>query len=463
MRPYLGVNVNAASVAEIHQRGLLEEGEQLLALFDGVLLDENRRRVGGLALTDFVALTDQRLITWARGFFSDTVDGLPWQDVDVARTENWDPWHGRVMIALRLPAVEAPRRRIVVQGVTQEQPSTERVIVNTFDYMPVDDVKVMAEMISWLGEQVTAGTNSEELVAAFAELFPAVDHPAPRSFFQIEPMPPAEIEEPVAPVEEPRRRWWQRSSNTSAPQGQSASNLITAYEQQRQGMPSNTNSAPAAPQPLPPAGMPVMPEQPNMYEVSRSLRLFLEAPRRLARGLRRAGEVVNGAGELVNGMQDPLVRRNAMRGLYQVAAQQEADGGPLAPVGPVVRAAVRFAEPLQEEQATPTRRIQVRPSSTRRSPSTVLQEAAANGELNGEHSDAEGEKRPVRRSVSIRRVEPPAEDASEADGPAVPAVETEKPVAEPPRIPVRRIAIGRSEATPAPVSMNGNGHHPEDV
>jgi hypothetical protein len=68
-RPFLGANVNVASVDEFHFRGLIEEGETLLAIFDGVLLDENRRRIGGVSLCDFVALTDKRLITWARGFF----------------------------------------------------------------------------------------------------------------------------------------------------------------------------------------------------------------------------------------------------------------------------------------------------------------------------------------------------------------------------------------------------------
>jgi len=81
--PYLGANVDPVNVKELHYRGLLEEGETLMALFDGVLIDDRGRRIGGVSLTDFVALTDQRLITWARGFFNDTVDGFTWKDVDV--------------------------------------------------------------------------------------------------------------------------------------------------------------------------------------------------------------------------------------------------------------------------------------------------------------------------------------------------------------------------------------------
>jgi hypothetical protein len=163
-----------------------------------------------------------------------------------------------------------------------------------------------------------------------------------------------------------------------------------------------------------------------MYEVSRSLRLLLEAPKRLARGLRRANEAVGGASELMSGLQDPRVRRNAMRGLYHAAAQQEADGGPLASVGPVVRAAVRFAEPVEQPSAeeSPARRIQV--------------------------------KAGVRRTISVRRVD------VGVSGPQ-PVAEPPPPVETPRVAPVRRIAVTRPERehTPHLVSLNGNGKHEE--
>lgn len=174
MSPFLGVNVSMASVEELRQRDLLDEGETLLALFDGTLLDENRRRVGGLALADFVALTDRRLILWARGFFNDTVDGFPWSDVDVVRAETWDPWHGRVSLALRIPATP-PRKRRVALGEVQDPGQPERVIVNTLDYMPAEDVDMLAKMVAWVGDQVLAGVSGEELVKAFEAEFPAVE------------------------------------------------------------------------------------------------------------------------------------------------------------------------------------------------------------------------------------------------------------------------------------------------
>jgi len=468
-RPYLGVNVNAASVEELRYRGLLEEGETLLALFDGVLLDEQRRRVGGLALADFVALTDRRVITWARGFFNDTVDGFEWKDIDVVNAETWDPWHGRVTLAFRLPPVAPRTRRVAINGSFEEPGTGERLVINTLDYMPADDVSMLAEMVRWVGDQVVAGLAGEALVNAFVERFPAVERQPLQPFFTApEPLPP-----PPAPSGEEagssrRRRWWQFGASEEPASGltppTTPGNLIASYESQRNAAAAGSG-APAMPLPGPAGPLPTLPEQPSMYEVSRSLRLMLEVPRKLTRGLRRATEAVSGATELVNGLQDPRVRRNAMRGLYHVAAQQEAEGGPLAPVGPVVRAAVRFAEPLEEPQAenAQARRIQVR-SSVRRvttsapaepAPAAPRQPAAAEAP-----AEAPARPEPVRRSISVRRVEPPApppEARPPADDHPV-----DPPAPETPRVaPVRRIAVGRVEPASDTASVSANGKYEE--
>lgn len=438
MRPFLGVNVSMASVEEMQQRGLLEEGETLLALFDGTLLDEQRRRIGGLALADFVALTDRRLILWARGFFNDTVDGFPWSDVDVVRAETWDPWHGRVSLALRIPATP-PRKRRVALGEVQEAGQPERVIINTLDYMPVEDVDVLAKMVAWVGDQVIAGVTGEELIKAFEAEFPAVERkPLPPFFLASEPAPPP-MPEP-APQQPKKKPWWKFGAADKEEEATPASpgNLIAAYERQRSG----SGVSPEAPPASAPVGpLPTLPEQPNMYEVSRSLRLMLEVPRGLARGMRRASEILSGATELINNMQDPRVRRNAMRGLYYAAAQQEAEGGPLAPVGPVVRAAVRFAEPTEQQStAEPTqRRIAVRAAVRQSSPApasepTTTAPAAAD-------NPATPANQPVRRAISIRRAETP--DSGQEGS-----------------VPVRRIVVNRTDR-PATVSGSGTGITPE--
>lgn len=438
MRPFLGVNVSMASVEEMQQRGLLEEGETLLALFDGTLLDEKRRRVGGLALADFVALTDRRLILWARGFFNDTVDGFPWSDVDVVRAENWDPWHGRVSLALRIPATP-PRKRRVAIGEVQEADQPERVIINTLDYMPVEDVDVLAKMVAWVGDQVIAGMTGEELIKAFEAEFPAVERkPLPPFFLASEPTPPP-MPDP-APQQPKKKPWWKFGAADKEDEATPASpgNLIAAYERQRSGSGVSPETPPA---PAPVGPLPTLPEQPNMYEVSRSLRLMLEVPRGLARGMRRASEILSGATELLNNMQDPRVRRNAMRGLYYAAAQQEAEGGPLAPVGPVVRAAVRFAEPTEQQSTAEStqRRIAVRAAVRQSSPApasepTTTASAAADNPVTPA-------TQPVRRTISIRRAETP--DSGQEGS-----------------MPVRRIVVNRTDR-PATVSGSGTGITPE--
>ncbi|MCX7789840.1 MAG: hypothetical protein N2378_04300 [Chloroflexaceae bacterium] len=470
-RPYLGVNVNAASVEELRYRGLLEEGETLLALFDGVLLDEQRRRVGGLALSDYVALTDRRVVTWARGFFNDTVDGFEWKDVDVVNAETWDPWHGRVTLAFRLPPVAPRTRRVVINGSAEEPGSGERLVINTLDYMPFDDVSMLAEMVRWVGDQVVAGLAGEALVTAFVERFPAVERQPLQPFFTTpEPLPPTTPPPGEEGSSRRRWRWWRFGAGEEPVSGMTPpttpGNLIASYESQRNAAAAGSGVS-AMPMPGPAGALPTLPEQPSMYEVSRSLRLMLEGPRRLARGLRRATEAVSGATELVNGLQDPRVRRNAMRGIYHVAAQHEAEGGPLAPVGPVVRAAVRFAEPLEDPQAEnpQARRIQVRASVRRATtstpveiePATLRHPAAATPP-----DEAPARPEPVRRTISVRRVEPSAPPPD----PEPPANEeelaAEPPAQEAPRVaPVRRIAVSRVEHPSETTTVTANGKYEE--
>jgi hypothetical protein len=433
--PYLGANVSPASSDELHQRGLLEEGETLLALFDGTLLDEHRRRVGGIALSDYVALTDRKLVLWARGFFSDTVDSFAWSDVDVVKAETWDPWHGRVVLAFRLPAVEPRRRRIEV-GAAVEAAQPERVITNTLDYMPADDVAVMAQMVGWIGDKIVSGCESATLIDAFSAEFPPVEHqPRTNPLMMMPSIAMPQVEEappPPAPIAAPARKPWWKLGQTEESAAVSTGDLIADYERRRPGgaEPAAVSSMPMMP------GMPGGAEQPSVYEITRSLRLFLEAPRKIVGGLRRAREVVGGAGELMGNMQDPQVRRTALRGVYQAAAQQEMQGGPLARVGPLVRAAVRLTEPSEPQTSAeqPTqRRVAVRAAVRRPAPERIAAEISESQPPYVPPSidvpdTVTASPAPARRSISIRRNETAA---------------TESPAPES-NIPQRRMSVVRS-------------------
>ncbi|MEI8165942.1 MAG: hypothetical protein WCG26_06170 [Chloroflexales bacterium] len=489
-RPYLGVNVNAASADEVRVRGLLEDGETLLALFDGVLLDQNRRRVGGIALSDFVILTDRRVITWARGLFNDAVDSFPWKDVDVVQAETWDPWHGRVHLAFRLPSIAPRKRRIAVQGMTEEPGSGERLVMNTLDYMPVDDVAVFARMVELVGDQIVNAVDSAELIANFFAEFHPSERVSLQSVFDTSPEPTAPVPVPeLVAQKSARKRWWQigragEEQQELTPPSDS-SNLVSAYESQRPGGSSivsgtlvGNNAPPGMSASATNSMLIQMSDQLGVYEVSRTLRLFLEAPRRMARSIRRAGEAVGGATEMMSGLQDSRVRRNAMRGLYMSVAHQEAQGGPMASIGPVVRAAVRFAEPLEEEQdqQQASRRVQVRSSVRgRRPPTPVETEIDEAAQRNDEPRQAPSlvdptatptvtRPDPLKRSISVRKVAPPTSEA-----PEVPEV----PEDQPQRVaPVRRIAVGRTGSQAAEPVLNGNGravgqhsngvHRPDD-
>ncbi|WP_238613515.1 hypothetical protein [Candidatus Oscillochloris fontis] len=488
IRPYLGSHVTPASADELRHRGILEEDETLLAIFDGVLLDENRRRIGGVALSDFVALTDKRLVTWARGLFNDTVDSFVWKDVDVARAETWDPWHGRVILAFRLAPIAPRSRRIVVKGIAANgQAEDERVITNTLDYMPAEDVTPLANMVAWVGDQVVSGVSGETLIRGFTDQFPAPDREH-ATFFAPEPPPPPPP--PPRQVEKRRKNWWQRAfGEPEEPLVPNSSNLINAYESRRSSQPAGSGTPTYQP-PMdtgsPMSPLPSMMEQPSVYEMSRSIQLFLEAPRRLMTGMRRAGEMMSGATDLVSGLQNPQVRRTAMMGIYQAAVQQEVDKGPLAPVAPMLRAAVRLTEPLPNSEGTAgpasaSRRLQVKTAAVapRRSPPSQILNAEPSPATDSVPSEA-----PVRRSINVRRVEQAEVDEAMPDSPppvvrSMPAsariavrqqvavkrtngaTATEAPpfAAEPvettpaaARVPVRRMTIKRNDEPPTPVA-----------
>lgn len=104
--PYVGKHVERKHVEEFFHFHR-EVDEVVIAIVDGIIFDEGGRRVGGMTLHDYVILTDQCLILWARGLQSDVLDRLVYPGVSF-EGKPIDKLHGEVRLAFTPPAVPKP-------------------------------------------------------------------------------------------------------------------------------------------------------------------------------------------------------------------------------------------------------------------------------------------------------------------------------------------------------------------
>jgi hypothetical protein len=350
VHPYLGTNVSPIQVQELMYRGLLQKDETLLALFDGILFDENGKHVGGLSVSDYVALTNERVITWARGLFSDIVDGFQWKDVDIIEARTWDPLHGSVSLAFRIaPAVAVRQPRVAVKGrgTAIKTEESERVVVNKLDFVPAADIPVMEEMIAWTGDQVVSGLTGEPLLKAFAEMF---THPFSDGAQAPQPMLASESssssEAPAEP-REPRKRWWSfgKKGQDEVPQefADNPERLVAAYELQQ----SNQSYVPPSYSNFPTASGNTGPfsrstktvtsviDRVGVYDFSRGLRMLIEAPKQVGDPL---NQLITGASEAVESLQDSEFGKKASAGLQLAMNGDQQPPSLLKMVAPVVQA-----------------------------------------------------------------------------------------------------------------------------
>lgn len=104
--PYVGKHVERKHVEEFFHFHR-EVDEVVIAIVDGIIFDEGGRRVGGMTLHDYVILTDQCLILWARGLQSDVLDRLVYSGV-AFDGKPIDKLHGEVKLQFSPPAVPKP-------------------------------------------------------------------------------------------------------------------------------------------------------------------------------------------------------------------------------------------------------------------------------------------------------------------------------------------------------------------
>lgn len=85
---HIGQQVVTIHILEAVER-FLNSGEKLLAAFHGTALAREQygasaQRKGGFAIHDYLLVTDQRVITWARGVFKHSTDAFFFSDISSA-------------------------------------------------------------------------------------------------------------------------------------------------------------------------------------------------------------------------------------------------------------------------------------------------------------------------------------------------------------------------------------------
>lgn len=163
---YVGTNTTPLHVEEALRQGIIASDERLLGVFDGIFFDNTNTRVGGLALNDFLVITDRRLTTWARDQFKDYVDHFPLSHVFVTGQKNKDSLHGTLSLEMVLP--DTP---------TNEVGEAEKLDL-TFDFVPLLDLSLAYDLIEVMSnlnrDMIAGGASEQDRVKAASVLFEKV-------------------------------------------------------------------------------------------------------------------------------------------------------------------------------------------------------------------------------------------------------------------------------------------------
>lgn len=179
---FIGTNSKYEHLLEALHQQVVAPDEILLGFFDGIFFDAAGKRVGGLALNDYLVITNNRFTLWARDQFKDVVDHFPLSHVFVLSQETKDSFHGTLVLNLVLPNEDL-----------EELEQAEKVKV-TFDFVPLPDLKLLADIVTALGnaqrEMLVSGASDANIAEAIKALFE-------KNF--VEPHKPATPPQPKAP------------------------------------------------------------------------------------------------------------------------------------------------------------------------------------------------------------------------------------------------------------------------
>ncbi|WP_298818277.1 hypothetical protein [Chloroflexus sp.] len=92
-----------AHLEEITRLDVLDHDEQVLVAIDGVLLDQQGRRLSGPTLHDYCLITDLRVILWARDYGRHLCYAFPLAELALIDGRGVDPIHGMVTMGFSAP------------------------------------------------------------------------------------------------------------------------------------------------------------------------------------------------------------------------------------------------------------------------------------------------------------------------------------------------------------------------
>lgn len=163
---FVGTNSSPRYVTEALRQGIISADESLLGIFDGIFYDSDNKRVGGIALNDFLVITDRAVVMWARDQHRDYVDRFPLSHTFVNGHNKKEGTHATLKLALVLPEV-AP----------VELAEAERLNM-TFDLVPLADIDLLAGLLDVLGsahrDLINGGAGEEDRYKATRVLFTQV-------------------------------------------------------------------------------------------------------------------------------------------------------------------------------------------------------------------------------------------------------------------------------------------------
>ncbi|NWJ48311.1 MAG: hypothetical protein HXX08_20845 [Chloroflexi bacterium] len=178
---YVGRNTVRVHLADFLQiaadRNLLSSDEQILAVFDCIIMDEVGGRLGGFTLHDYAILTNQNLIMWARGRSKDSIDKCIWPNIVIERFGRRNVIEGVLKFSYRVP-ISANKRRISLRAKPEDgdkaknkakndNEPTGSAIVIFLDLIPLEDVQICQKMMNLLIKNPPENNIVEEFFTTF--------------------------------------------------------------------------------------------------------------------------------------------------------------------------------------------------------------------------------------------------------------------------------------------------------